>query len=217
MDRVMESCDRHDPAGCAAMRCGRRDLSRADPRAPKEFGGDYTAFVPMLPTGRGTSTPHLTWTDEPYKTGEATILELGAARHRYHCPQARTVFLGKPPQKIADTAKVVVEGIAAALDAAKPGATGHEVEAAWRAVISRHGIVEGFAHRLFGGPELRAGLGRAHDQPPPERSERARAEHGAACHSRHLGGRLGHRDQRMRSASRRRARCPSAPPSANCS
>ncbi|HUL09956.1 MAG TPA: Xaa-Pro peptidase family protein, partial [Candidatus Acidoferrum sp.] len=55
-----------------------------------EYGGDYTSFVPMLPTGIGTSTPHLTWSDAPFVTGEATILELGACRHRYHCPQART-------------------------------------------------------------------------------------------------------------------------------
>ncbi|MDX1606571.1 MAG: Xaa-Pro peptidase family protein, partial [Candidatus Competibacterales bacterium] len=41
-----------------------------------EFGGDYTAICPMLPTGVGTSTPHLTWTDEPFREGEATILEL---------------------------------------------------------------------------------------------------------------------------------------------
>jgi len=108
----------------------------------EEFGGDYTSFVPMLPTGVGTSTPHLTWSDAKFVTGEATILELGACRHRYHCPQARTVFLGKPPQKLADTAKVVVEGLDTALAAAKPGATCEAVEGAWRAVIARHGITK---------------------------------------------------------------------------
>ena len=108
----------------------------------EEFGGDYTSFVPMLPTGIGTSTPHLTWSDAKFVTGEATILELGACRHRYHCPQARTVFLGKPPQKLTDTANVVVEGLETALAAAKPGATCEQVEGAWRAVIARHGIVK---------------------------------------------------------------------------
>jgi ectoine hydrolase len=107
-----------------------------------EFGGDYAAFVPMLPTGVGTSTPHLTWSDAPFAEGEATILELGACRHRYHCPMARTVFLGKPPQKLADTANVVLDGIAAGLEAAGPGATCEEVEAAWRRSIARHGIVK---------------------------------------------------------------------------
>jgi len=107
-----------------------------------EFGGDYAAFVPMLPTGVGTSTPHLTWSDAKFVKGEATILELGACRHRYHCPMARTVFLGKPPQKLTDTALVVLEGIAAGLEAARPGATCEEVEAAWRHSIARQGIVK---------------------------------------------------------------------------
>jgi ectoine hydrolase len=107
-----------------------------------EFGGDYTAFVPMLPTGIGTSTPHLTWTDRPFVAGEATIMELAASRVHYHCPMARTVFLGKPPHKMTETAKIVVEGTNAALAAAKPGATCEAVEAAWRQVIARHGIVK---------------------------------------------------------------------------
>lgn len=118
------------------------DIYRAQVSGTPEFGGDYTAFVPMLPTGIGTSTPHLTWSDATFVSGEATILELGACRHRYHCPQARTVFLGKPPQKLADTEKVVIEGLNAALAAARPGATCEEVEAAWRGVIARHGIVK---------------------------------------------------------------------------
>lgn len=107
-----------------------------------EFGGDYPSIVPMLPSGEGTSTPHLTWSDEPFKTGEATILELAGCRKRYHCPMARTVFLGKPPQKIADAAKAVVEGLHDALSIVKPGVMCEEVEAAWRHSIARYGLVK---------------------------------------------------------------------------
>ncbi len=108
----------------------------------REFGGDYSSICPMLPTGVGTSTPHLTWTDEPFKSGEATILELAGVRRRYHCPMARTVHLGKPPQRLADTAEVVIEGLANAIAAAKPGVVCEDVEAAWRRTIERHGIVK---------------------------------------------------------------------------
>jgi Xaa-Pro dipeptidase len=108
----------------------------------EEFGGDYSSICPMLPTGVGTSTPHLTWTDEPFKSGEATILELAGVRRRYHCPMARTVHLGKPPQRLADTAEIVLEGLANAISAAKPGVVCEEVEAAWRHTIERHGIVK---------------------------------------------------------------------------
>ena len=108
----------------------------------REFGGDYPSICPMLPTGVGTSTPHLTWTDAPFKSGEATILELAGVRRRYHCPMARTVHLGKPPQRLVDTAEVLVEGLDNAIAAAKPGVVCEEVEAAWRSTIERHGIVK---------------------------------------------------------------------------
>ncbi|MFC3227975.1 M24 family metallopeptidase [Marinibaculum pumilum] len=118
------------------------DIYHAQMTGTADFGGDFTAICPLLPTGRGTGTPHLTWTDDPFASGEATIMELAAARRHYHCPMARTVHLGPPPQRLADTAQVVAEGLNAALEAARPGATCAEVEAAWAAVIRRHGLVK---------------------------------------------------------------------------
>ncbi len=117
-------------------------IYQAEISGTPEFGGDYTSLVPMLPSGVGTSTPHLTWTEDPFVEGEATILELAGCHRRYHCPMARTVFLGTPPTKMADTAAVVVEGLEAALDAVEPGMTAEAVEAVWRATIARHGIVK---------------------------------------------------------------------------
>ncbi len=116
------------------------EILDAQTRGTPEYGGEYASIVPMLPTGKGSSAPHLTWSDEKFKSGEMTIFELAAVRHRYHCPLARTVFLGKVPQKMADSAKVVVEGLTAALGAAKTGATGEDVEAAWRRTIAKSGI-----------------------------------------------------------------------------
>ncbi len=118
------------------------EIYRAMVAGTPEFGGDYSAICPMLPTGVGTSTPHLTWTDAPFVAGEATILELAGVRFRYHCPMARTVHLGAPPKKLADAAEVVVEGINNALAAVKPGVTCESVERAWRETIEKHGIVK---------------------------------------------------------------------------
>lgn len=106
----------------------------------KEFGGDYPAIVPLIPTGEGTSTPHLTWTDRSFKHGEMTIIEIAGCYNRYHSPLARTVSLGKPDPRMEYVSNVVVEGINAALDIVKPGIYVEEIEAAWRNVISRHGI-----------------------------------------------------------------------------
>lgn len=135
-------------AGIDAIEPGTRqcdavaEIYNAQIRGTKDFGGEYTAIVPMLPTGIGTTTPHLTWNSEPFKQGEGTILELAGCRMRYHCPMSRTVYLGKPPERMADVAKVCVEALNVAIEAASPGTTCEAVHAAWNSVVSRHGIVK---------------------------------------------------------------------------
>ncbi len=59
---------------------------KAQASGTPDFGGDYPAIVPMMPTGEKTSAPHLTWTDDPYQANQAVNLELAGCRHRYHCP-----------------------------------------------------------------------------------------------------------------------------------
>jgi len=105
-----------------------------------EFGGDYPAIVPLMPSGDQTGAPHLTWTDKKYGKGEAVIIEIAGCYQRYHSPLSRTVFLGEPTKKIQDTADIVVEGLNAALDKAKPGVTCEEVEMAWRNVLQKYGL-----------------------------------------------------------------------------
>ena len=41
-----------------------------------EFGGEYSSYCNMLPTGKGTSASHLTATQDKFVEGEATIIEL---------------------------------------------------------------------------------------------------------------------------------------------
>jgi Xaa-Pro dipeptidase len=69
-----------------------------------------------------------------------TNMELGGCRHRYHTPLCRSIYLGDPPPEMKRTAEVVVEALTAALDTVKAGVTCEEVEAAWRRVLTRHGL-----------------------------------------------------------------------------
>jgi len=118
------------------------EIYDAQVRGSGDFGGDYTSIVPMLPTGIGTSTPHMTWSDQPFKTGEATIIEIAGAHRHYHCPMARTLHLGAPPKLLAEASDVVMEGVAATLDFIKPGVTCEQIEEVWRTTIARHGYVK---------------------------------------------------------------------------
>jgi ectoine hydrolase len=117
------------------------EVYRAQVKGLAEFGGDYPAIVPLMPTGEKTSAPHLTWTDEPYQKDQAANLELCACRHRYHSPLARTIYLGpKPPARLQELAEITVEGLNAALTAVRPGELCESVELAWRKVIAKAGF-----------------------------------------------------------------------------
>jgi ectoine utilization protein EutD len=115
-------------------------IQAAAAHGTETYGGDYPAIVPLMPTGVGTSCPHITWLDEPFASGAGTSIEIAGVRRRYHVPMTRTIYLGAPPEKMTKTADIVVEGIAAGLGAAKPGALARDVHAAWTKVIARHGI-----------------------------------------------------------------------------
>jgi ectoine hydrolase len=101
--------------------------------------GDYTSLCPLIQVGEGTSTPHLTWTDDPLPDSGLIVMEIGAARRHYHAPLTRTMHIGTPPAEIEKLADVIVEGGDRALEAAQPGATCEEVEAIWQDVLKRHG------------------------------------------------------------------------------
>ncbi|PRD52247.1 ectoine hydrolase DoeA [Phyllobacterium myrsinacearum] len=111
-------------------------------RGTDAFGGDYPAIVPLLPSGADASAPHLTWDDQPMKSGEGTFFEIAGCFNRYHVPLSRTVFLGKPTQAFLDAEKATLEGMEAGLAAARPGNTCEDIANAFFGVLKKYGIVK---------------------------------------------------------------------------
>lgn len=103
----------------------------------ENHGGDYPAMVPLLPSGADASAPHLTWNDDPFKSGEATFFEIAGCYRRYQCPTSRTVFLGTPPQKFLDVEKAVVEGINTGLEKARPGNQCQQIAQAFCRILEK--------------------------------------------------------------------------------
>jgi ectoine hydrolase len=108
-------------------------IYRASVSAVDGKGGDYPANPPMMPSGNNISNPHLTWTDDPLPSSGSVTLELSGARHRYHAPMARTIFLGndKPPRMLIDVSNAAIEGLNETLSRSKPGMTAGEIFAVW--------------------------------------------------------------------------------------
>ncbi len=109
-------------------------------RGTPEYGGDYPAIVPMLPSGEGAAAAHLTWDDMPMKSGEGTFFEIAGAYRRYHCPLSRTAYIGAPEQKFTDAHKAVLEGLEAGIDKARAGNVCEDIASAFYAVLRKHNI-----------------------------------------------------------------------------
>ena len=101
--------------------------------------GDYTGLCPLIQVGEGTSTPHLTWSDQPIPRETLVMLEMAGARHHYHAPLTRTLYLGSPPSEVTALTRTIIEGVDAALDMARPGVTCEAVEAVWQKVLNQAG------------------------------------------------------------------------------
>ena len=101
--------------------------------------GDYTGLCPLIQVGEGTSTPHLTWSDKPIPRETLVMLEMAGARHHYHAPLTRTLYLGSPPSEVIALTHTIIEGVDVALDMARPGVTCEAVEAVWQKVLNQAG------------------------------------------------------------------------------
>jgi Xaa-Pro dipeptidase len=118
------------------------EVVKAQLAGTPEFTGDYASIMPIMPSGIRTSTAHLSWVDRRYEKGDLVLLELAGNRHRYHAPLSRTLIIGEPPKELSEVARGVIDGLNRVLEFIKPGVTGEEVEATWRAAISGTKVVK---------------------------------------------------------------------------
>ena len=105
--------------------------------------GDYPALLPLLPSGKDASAPHLTWDGREFQRGEATFFEISGVYRRYHTPFCRTLFLGKPGDDIRRAEAALVEGLEAGLDAARAGNRTADIANALAGPLERAGIERG--------------------------------------------------------------------------
>lgn len=115
------------------------EIYRAQVTGLDGLWGDYTSICPLIQVGEASKTPHLTWTGEKLPADGPIVLEIAAARHHYHAPLTRTLYLGKPPRALVDLAKVIVEGGNAAIEAARVGSTCEDVEAVYQTFLRKNG------------------------------------------------------------------------------
>lgn len=137
-------------------------------------GGEANSFDPIVVTGSKTSMPHGVPGDKVIEDGDFVTMDFGTMYDGYCSDMTRTVAVGHATQEMREVYEVVLAAQLAGIAAARPGATGAEIDGAARRVIEDAGYGKyfghGFGHSL--GLEIHEApnANPANTQPMPERA-----------------------------------------------
>ena len=82
--------------------------------------------------------PHGVPSDKPMTDGEFVLMDL-ELWNGYHSDMTRTVCIGKPTDEMERVYNIVLEAQLAAIEAARPGITGCELDGIARKIIENSG------------------------------------------------------------------------------
>jgi Xaa-Pro aminopeptidase len=131
-----------------------RELATQLERRMVDLGAEGLAFDTIVASGPNGALPHHRAGERPLEKGDLVTIDFGALYAGYHADMTRTISLGEPAQWQRDTYDLVARAQQAGLDAARPGASLGEVDAAARDLIDEAGHCEHFKHGLGHGVGL---------------------------------------------------------------
>lgn len=110
--------------------------------------GHRTVEFVIVGSGPNGADPHHEVSDRIIEDGDIVVVDIGGAvPSGYNSDSTRTYVVGTPTPEASDRIGVLVRAQQAAVDAARPGATASEVDAAARQVLSDAGLGDAFVHR----------------------------------------------------------------------
>jgi Xaa-Pro aminopeptidase len=120
----------------------------------RRLGASDPAFETIVAAGENSAIPHHRPTSRALRAGDLLKLDFGAAVAGYHSDMTRTFVLGRPAEWQVEIYSLVAAAQRAGRGAAVVGATGGEVDAAARDLITEAGYGPQFAHGLGHGVGL---------------------------------------------------------------
>ncbi len=138
---VFRSCLRKVRPGVTEL-----ELSAELEFAMKHRGASGPSFETIVASGPRSAWAHARPTSKPLRKNELVVLDQGAILRGYCSDMTRTVFLGRPSQKIRQLYSAVLEAQGAAKAAIRPGVTADSVDAAARQALKGRGLDRYFTH-----------------------------------------------------------------------
>jgi Xaa-Pro aminopeptidase len=130
-----------------------RDVARACEARLRELGAE-PSFPPIVAAGENGALPHAEPGDREIGSGELLVFDMGALLDGYCSDCTRTFATGDPGDEAREVYQLVQRAQAASLEAVRPDATGKEVDAVAREIISEAGHGDRFGHGLGHGVGL---------------------------------------------------------------
>ncbi len=109
-------------------------------------GADAVAFPTIVAAGPNASIPHHQPGERPFTPGDLLTIDCGASVDGYCADHTRTVAIGDLDDQLSHVHEVVARAQAAGIAAVRVGATGGEVDAAAREVVTSAGFGPRFVH-----------------------------------------------------------------------
>ncbi|MDD7185187.1 MAG: aminopeptidase P family protein [Oscillospiraceae bacterium] len=113
-----------------------------------EEGAEDISFDTIVLSGKNTSMPHGVPSGKKIQNGEFVLMDFGAVYNGYHSDMTRTVCVGEPSPEMRKVYDIVLKAQLSALDYAKAGITGSQLDSVARKIISDAGYGECFGHAL---------------------------------------------------------------------
>ena len=118
--------------------------------------GAEPSFDPLIQSGPNTAFPHGRPTSRRLEQGDLVLVDIGAAWAGYKADITRMAVIGPPDERQSRLHAWVLAAHDAAIETARPGIAGAEVDAAARGVLQDAGQGERFIHRTGHGLGLEA-------------------------------------------------------------
>ncbi|RAO99705.1 proline dipeptidase [Petrotoga sp. 9PW.55.5.1] len=129
-------------------------LAKAIKNIFEKEGADEVSFNPIIGYGKNSSDPHHLPDNSKVKDGDPVLIDIGCIKNYYCSDMTRTVFFGKPTEKMKDIYQIVLDANLQAIEHVKPGVMASEVDSIARNFIKNKGYGDFFKHRLGHGVGL---------------------------------------------------------------
>jgi Xaa-Pro aminopeptidase len=130
-----------------------REVARACEARIRELGAE-PSFPPIIAAGENGAQPHAEPGSREIGAGELVVFDMGAELDGYCSDGTRTFATGEPGEEAREVYDLVLAAQLASLAAIRVGASGKEVDAVAREMISEAGHGDHFGHGLGHGVGL---------------------------------------------------------------